>query len=61
MGEKLVLCFILIFLQGGIEDRLEVGEGGSGSGGRVESLGHRSDSQKEDEGGKLFITIGRRV
>jgi len=51
MGEKLVLCFILVFLQGSIEDRLEVGGGrcGSGSGGREMSLGHRSNSQKEGE------------
>jgi hypothetical protein len=46
MSEKLVLRFILVFLQGGIEDRLEVG-GRNGSGGRGEDLGHRSNSQEE--------------
>jgi len=46
MCEKPVLCFILVFLQGGIEDGLEVG-GGSRSGGRVENPGHRSNSQED--------------
>jgi len=42
MSEKLVFCFFLVSLQGGIENRLEVGGGGSGSGGGGKNLGHRS-------------------
>ncbi|KAI0289943.1 hypothetical protein BC826DRAFT_580422 [Russula brevipes] len=55
MGQKVVLCFVLVFLQSGIESRLEVGGRRRGGGSRWGNLGHRSwsDSSSTSEASEV--------
>jgi hypothetical protein len=55
MREKLVLCLILIFLQGCIEERLEVGEGSRRCG---KNLGHGGYREKLICKEKMTASVG---
>jgi len=58
VGEKFILCLILVCIQGSIENRLEVG----GRGSRWEYLGHRlSLKDAITVGGECVALIGSAV
>jgi hypothetical protein len=61
MGEKVVLCFVLVFPQSGIESRLEVGGRGRGGGSRWGNLGHRSWSDSSSEASEVEPTSAQRL